>query len=144
VHAGDSGHDPIGLAQSLDKPRRHDDLAAMVVKELLGLIQPLRGQEDVLAVLQRQPPAAEVPDREADVVAQHRADPGDDADRDHVQLARPRVQRGRDENRLAGNRDAEVLDQDQAAHREVTVVVEDRRERTEDPRQLRRAHGVSG
>jgi hypothetical protein len=48
----------------------HDDLAAVAVEEALASVQSLLGEEDIAAPAHGQRAAAEVPDGEADVVAQ--------------------------------------------------------------------------
>ena len=56
---------------------------------------------------------AEPADGVPDVVAGHGGDEADDADRDDVEPSRPREDGARDEHRLTGHRDAEVLDKDE-------------------------------
>ena len=48
-HPGDAGQQAVDLAQPVDEAGDRDDLAAVPVEELLGAVQPLRGQEDVAA-----------------------------------------------------------------------------------------------
>ena len=81
------------------------------LKNVLGAVQPLRGQEDVAAEPLRQGAAAEVADDEADVVAD---DGGKHRDEEHhrdVHLACACEHRGGDQHDLARHGDAEVLEQ---------------------------------
>jgi hypothetical protein len=67
-------------------------------------------------------------DEPADAVTGHR---GHDRDHGHdreVQAARTRVDRGGDQHRFTGDRDAEVFQQQQAAHRGVSVSAQVRRD----------------
>ena len=69
MHADDAGQQPVDLAQAVDEPGDGDDLAAVVVEEGLGAVEPLRGQEDVAAEPFGQRATAEMADSEAEVVA---------------------------------------------------------------------------
>ena len=124
VHAGDAGDDPVRLAQTLDEARERNDDSAAAVEEVLGLVQPLLGQEHIFTEPQGQRATAEVPDGEADVVAGHRGDEGHDAEGDDVDPARAREDRPGDQDRLAGHRDTEVLQRDQQADRPEAVMLQ--------------------
>src|SRR5271155_266015 len=137
VHAADAGDDPVRLAQALDEPCNHDDLAAVPVEKDLSLVQSLLGQEDVSAPSQGQRTAAEMPDGEADVVPDDGRDEAHDRHRHDVEPACARKDRGGDEYGLAGHRDPEVLDQDQEQDGPVSVVVELAAHHIEETRQLR-------
>ena len=135
VHAGDPGDDPVGLAQPLDEPGDHDHLAAVAVEEVGGLVEPLGRQEDVFPEPLRERAAAEVPDREPDVVAEDRGQEPDQADEPDVEPSGPGVHGRDDQHRLAGHRDAEVLEEDQP-EREVAEAVQRRLQAVEDARQV--------
>ena len=62
---------------------------------------------------EEQPPAVAAADREADVVAEDRGRRREHGQRDDVHLALVREQRGGDQRRLGGHRDAHRLDRDQ-------------------------------
>jgi hypothetical protein len=113
VHAGDAGDDPVRLAQALDEARERDHDGAAAVEEGLSLVQPLFGQEHVLAPSQGQRASPEMPDGEADVVADNGRDEPHHADGHDVEPARARVDRPGDQDCLAGRRDTEILQQDQ-------------------------------
>jgi hypothetical protein len=117
VHAGDTGDDPVRLAQALNEARERDDYGAAPVEEVLGLVQSLFGQEHVLAPPQGQGAATEVPDGEAYVVADNGRDEGCDADAHDVEPARTCVDGTGDQYRLAGYGNAEVLQHDQQGDR---------------------------
>jgi hypothetical protein len=138
VQAGDPGHDPVGLAQSLDEPGQRDDPGAVPVEEVSGPVQPLLGQEHVTTPSQGQRPAAEVPDDEADVVADHGGGEGDNADRHDVEPAGTRVDRRGDQDGLAGHGYPEVLDQDEQQDRPVPEVIKRPGQGVEEAGQRRR------
>src|SRR3984957_10524095 len=124
VHAGDAGDDSVRLAQALDEPRDHDDLAAVPLEEALGLGQPLLGQPHVAPPSQRQRTAAEMPDGEPDVVPDDGRGEADDPDGYDVELLMAGVDGGRDQDGVAGDGYAEVLKGNQGQDRPVPVVIE--------------------
>ncbi len=74
MNSADAGDDPVGLAETLDEPGDDDDPAAVPIKEARGPVDTLGGEEDIPAVALEQRSAAEVPDREPDVIPEHGAD----------------------------------------------------------------------
>ena len=106
-------------------------------KKDLSLVQSLLGQEDVLAPPQGQRAAAEMPDGEADVVADHRRHESHQADQHDIELARAGVDRGGDQYGLTGHRDPEILDRDQEQDGPVTVVPEVGPHDVQEARQIR-------
>src|SRR6185437_5765775 len=93
---------------------------------------------DVLAApAQDQRAAAVMPDGEADVVADDGRRKADDADRDHVEPARARIDRGGDEDGLAGHGDTEVPNHDEQQDGPVAEVIEGAGQGVEGPRQMR-------
>jgi len=124
VHAADAGDDAVRLAQALDEPRQHDDLAAVVREEALRSGQPLLGEEHVPAPSQGQRPAAEMPDGEADIVSDHGCGEADQPDRHDIKLLMPRVDGRGDQDGLAGDRYAEVFEHDQDEDRPVSELIE--------------------
>jgi len=124
MHADYPGQESVELPQTLDEPRDGDDLAAVFVEVLLGVVEALRRQEDVAAETLDERAAAEVSGGEADVVAD---DCAENSDQDHqcdVHVARTREDRRGDQNRLAGHRHAEVFEKHESADRQVAVVFE--------------------
>lgn len=145
VQAGEAGHDPVHLAQSLDEPGHRDDPGAVPVEKARGPVQPRLGQAHVTAPPQGQWPTAEVPDGEADVVADHGRGEADDADHHHVEPAGARIDRGGDQYRLAGHGYPEVLDQDEQQDSPVPEVIERSGQGVEEAGQRRRrAHHAYG
>jgi hypothetical protein len=141
AHPGHAGDDPVGLAQHVHEPGDRHDLAAVPGEELLRPGHPVRWQQHVAAEPGQQPVAAVAADGPADAVAGHG---GHERDRGHhrdVQPPRARVDRGGDHHRLARHRDAEVLHQQQHAHRDVPVPIQVRRDGREQAGQPR--HGIS-
>ena len=67
----------VDRAWALDEPGDGDDHAAAAVEEALGLVEPLRCQEDVAAESLRERPATEVSDGKPDVVADGGAEHGE-------------------------------------------------------------------
>ena len=110
----------------------------MAGEEPFRLVQTLLGEEHVAAEPQHQRPATEMADGEPDVVPGQRGEEPDQHDEHDVQLTGAGVDRGSDQDRLPGSGDAEVLHQQQPTHREVAGGVQQRSQRPEDPRQLRR------
>src|SRR6478752_4280792 len=104
-HAADTGDESVDLPEYLDEARDRDDPAAVPFEEGLGLVQPLLGKAHIAT--------AEMPDGEADVVAGDSRYEAYDANRHDVEPTRARVDRGGDEDGLAGNGNSEVLDQDE-------------------------------
>src|SRR5205085_7728553 len=90
--------------------------------------------------------AGRAPGEGADVVAEDRGEERDDADDPHVEMARTGVERRRDEHRLAGQRHAEVLEEQERPDGEVAVVGERALEMVEDAGQWlgRRIHDDRG
>src|SRR5262249_27206590 len=74
VHSRRAGDDPVRVAQPFDETRDDDDLAAVALEEARGSVEPLGREEDVAAVAFHERATAEVPDPEADVVADDRAE----------------------------------------------------------------------
>ena len=142
MHADDSGEQPVELSQPLDEPGDRDDLAAVVVEELLCVVQPLRGQKDIPAEPFDERAAAEVPDDEADVVADDRAEHRDEDHHGDVHVARACEHRRGNEQRLAGHRHAEVFEKHEPADGQIAVVLELRLQFAEDTGQLAVGHRV--
>ena len=138
----DAGDDAVRLAQALDEARDDDDLAAVAVEEARGLLQTLGRQEDVAAVPFGERTAAEVADREADVVAKQRAKEAQQGDEHDAEPTGARIDGGQDQDGLARDGHAEVLDQHQADDGEITVVVQGGLERVQYTRQMLGHGGV--
>src|SRR5262249_45995459 len=142
--------DAVRLAQAFDEARDDDDLAAVTVEETGGLVQPLGRQKDVAAVPFGERTAAEMADREAEVVTQQRAAEGQQRRQCDVEPAGGGIHGGQDQDGLARKRDDEVLDKHQAQHGEIPVVVQRGFEVVQYARQVlghggsdqRRGHGA--
>src|SRR5207247_9546865 len=98
----DAAQSPVHLTQPSDDPRNDDDLAAEAAEEAFGLVQPLPGEQDVLAVPHHERVAAGSANNVADVVPGDRCQYGDHADSDDVEPPGARVDRGGDQDRLPG------------------------------------------
>jgi len=109
----------------------------VTVEEGLGLVQPLLGEADVAAPTQHQRAAAEMPDGEADVVADDGGYEGYETDRHYIEPARARVDRGGDEHGLAGHGNPEVLQHDQEQDGPVAEVIQRPSQRVEEAGQRR-------
>lgn len=75
---------------------------------------PFGCEEDVAPVALDERPATEVADRETDVVPQQRTAEAEQSDKHDVQPPGARIHRRENQDGLAGNRDAKVLDEYQA------------------------------
>lgn len=100
----------------------------------------MRGQQDIPAKPGQQPAATMTADEPADVVARHRGHECDYGYHRDVQPARACVDRSSDHHCLARDRHAEVLQQEQRAHRDVPVLVQIRRDGGEQAGQRRTCH----
>ena len=132
MHAGNAGDDAVRLAQALDEARERDDDGTAPVEEALGLVESLLGQEHILAPPKGQGAAAEVPDGEADVVAENGCQERHDPDKHDVEPARACVDGSGDQYRLAGHGNAEVLQHDQQADRPDAVMLQGGRQRIKE------------
>jgi hypothetical protein len=136
-HPGHAGDEPVGLAQPANEAGDRDDLASVPGEELLGPGNPVRREQHVPAEAGQQLAAAVAADEPADAVPRQRGREGDHGDGYDVQPTRPRVDRGGDQHRLAGNRDAEALQKQQATNCGVPVPVQVGRDRGEHAGQHR-------
>src|SRR3954454_103412 len=132
-HLDDAGDDTVELPQTLDEPGDEHDLAAVAGEERLRAVEAIRRDEDDLAVLQDEVSPTGPSDDVADVVTEDGGDESDETDQPDVEVPCAGVQGRRDEHRLAGQRDAEVLEEEEPAHGEVAPVVQPALEVLERP-----------
>src|SRR6185437_4237679 len=122
VHLQRAGDDAVELAQDDDEAgEEHDDIA-VAVEEVLDLRHPLLGDAHPAAIAHHQMVAAGPPDDIADIVADDRADPGEQQQQPDVERAARGEDGAGDEQRLARRRHAEILEQDAERHGEIAVI----------------------
>src|SRR5207248_521706 len=138
MHATDPRDDAVGLAETLDEARHDDDPRATALEEVRGLVEPFGSKKDVAPVALDERPPAEVTDRKADVVAYHRAEEAEQTHQPDLQAAGARVDGAEDQDGLARDRYAEVLQQHETGDREVAVLIEYGPERVQEARQMHR------
>ncbi len=123
MKAGYAGDDAVGLAQALDEARDGHDLAAVPLKEPLHVVEALADQEDVPPRAQDEPASPEMPDRKPMLSPVTAAANAITATSNTFSRPRPGIHGGGDQDRFARHRHPEVLQQDQARHRDVAIVV---------------------
>ena len=99
-----------------------DDDVAVALEERFDLLQSLFGDADLAAIARQQLVAAFGADDVADAVADDRADPSDQEQPIDIERAMRGEDRAGDEHRLAGRREAEILEEDAEEDGEIAVI----------------------
>lgn len=124
AHAKSAGDDAVQLPEHDEEPREQNHGAAIARKEALDPVQAVAGDPEVPAESKNELTPAEAADRVADVVPEHRRGPGGRHQRHDVQGPMRGQQRSCDEQRLAGQRQPEGLEEERAEDARIAVAVE--------------------
>lgn len=115
----------------------------MALKEARRLVHALGGEQDVASVALDEPPSAEMPDREADVVPHYRREESQQGDQDDGESSSAGVDGAEDEDRLPGDGHTEILQEHEARDGEIAELVQRGLECVQNPRQVLRGRGGS-